>query len=41
MVFGWGKKKPQQIETDIVPEVKEIELSKVNDVIKEIRTLKL
>ncbi len=41
MVFGWGKKKPQQIETDIVPEVKEIELSKVNDVIKEIRTLRL
>ena len=40
MVFGWGKKKPQQIETDIVPKVKQITLSKISDIVKEIRLLR-
>ena len=40
MVFGWGKKKPQQIEADTAPQVKEITLSKVADVVKDIRSLR-
>ncbi|KFM20697.1 hypothetical protein AAA799D07_00143, partial [Marine Group I thaumarchaeote SCGC AAA799-D07] len=40
MVFGWGKKKPQQIEADTAPQVKEITLSEVADVVKDIRSLR-
>jgi len=40
MVFGWGKKKPRQIEKDIVPEIKQITLSKISDIVKEISLLR-
>ena len=41
MVFGWGKKKPQQHEADTIPEIKQITLIGVPDVVKEIRSLRL
>ncbi len=41
MVFGWGKKKPQQHEADIIPEIKQITLTKVSDAVNEIRSLRL
>ena len=41
MVFGWGKKKPQQNEVNLPPQEKQITLSKVPDIIKEIRSVRI
>jgi len=41
MVFGWGNKKQQQREDDIRPEIKQITIANVSDVIKEIRLIRL
>jgi len=34
MVFGWGNKKPKQREADTAPEIKQITLTSVSDVIR-------
>ena len=41
MVFGWGNKKSKQREVDITPEIKQITLTDVSDVIREIRSIRL
>ena len=41
MVFGWGNKKQQQREDDTRPEIKQITITNVSDVIKEIRLIRL
>jgi len=41
MVFGWGNKKQQQREDDITPEIKQITITNVSDIIKEIRSIRL
>jgi hypothetical protein len=41
MVFGWGNKKSQQREVDTTPEIKQITLTNVSDVIREIRSIRL
>ena len=41
MVFGWGNKKPKQREADIAPEIKQITLTNMSDVISEIRSIRL
>ena len=41
MVFGWGNKKPKQREADIAPEIKQITLTNMSDVIGEIRSIRL
>ena len=41
MVFGWGNKKSQQREADTTPEIKQITLTNVSDVIREIRSIRL
>jgi len=41
MVFGWGNKKPKQREADIAPEIKQITLTNMSDVIREIRSIRL
>ena len=41
MVFGWGNKKSQQHEDDTPPEIKQITLTGVSDIIKEIRSIRL
>ncbi|HIO85650.1 MAG TPA: exonuclease SbcC, partial [Candidatus Nitrosopelagicus sp.] len=40
MVFGWGKKKPQKQEPDIVPQKKQILLSDILNVANEIRSIR-
>ena len=40
MVFGWGKKKPEQGESDIVIREKQIGLGEVPDIISEIRSIR-
>jgi len=40
MVFGWGKKKPEQQETDIVTREKQITLNEIPDIISEIRSIR-
>ena len=40
MVFGWGKKKTQQYEEDITSREKEIFLSEIPDIIKELKSIK-
>jgi len=40
MVFGWGKKKPEQQETDIVAREKQITLNEIPDIISEIRSIR-
>jgi len=40
MVFGWGKKKPEQEETDIVIREKQITLDEIPDIIGEIRSIR-
>nr|AIF12777.1 hypothetical protein [uncultured marine thaumarchaeote KM3_57_D03] len=40
MVFGWGNKK-QQREIDTTPEIKQITITNVSDVIEEIRSIRL
>ena len=41
MVFGWGNKKSQRHEADTPPEIKQITLTSISDVIKEIRSIRL
>ena len=41
MVFGWGNKKPKQRKADIAPEIKQITLTNMSDVIREIRSIRL
>ena len=41
MVFGWGNKKLKQREADAAPEIKQITLTSVSDVIREIRSIRL
>ena len=41
MVFGWGNKKPKQREADTAPEIKQITLTNMSDVIREIRSIRL
>ena len=41
MVFGWGNKKSQEHEDDTPPEIKQITLTGVSDIIKEIRSIRL
>ena len=41
MVFGWGNKKSKQREVDTTPEIKQITLTDVSDVIREIRSIRL
>ena len=41
MVFGWGKKKPEKQESEIVPQKKQITLDNIHDVINEIRTIRV
>ena len=40
MVFGWGKKKPEQSEVDVIPEEKQISLTEISDIIKDIRSIR-
>ena len=40
MVFGWGKKKTQQYEEDITSREKEIFLSEIPDIMKELKSIK-
>jgi DNA repair exonuclease SbcCD ATPase subunit len=40
MVFGWGNKK-QQREDDIIPEIKQITITDISNIIKEIRSIRL
>ncbi len=40
MVFGWGKKKLEQSEVDVVPEEKQISLTEISDIIKDIRSIR-
>ena len=40
MVFGWGKKKTQQHEEDITSREKEIFLSEIPDIIKQLKSIK-
>ena len=40
MVFGWGKKKPEQQEADIVAREKQITLNEIPDIISEIRSIR-
>ena len=40
MVFGWGKKKPEQQETDIVAREEQITLNEIPDIIGEIRSIR-
>ena len=40
MVFGWGKKKPEQSEVDAIPEEKQISLTEISDIIKDIRSIR-
>ena len=40
MVFGWGKKKTQQYEEDITSREKEIFLSEIPDIIKQLKLIK-
>ena len=40
MVFGWGKKKPEQQETDIVAREEQITLDEIPDIIGEIRSIR-
>jgi len=40
MVFGWGKKKPEQQETDIVAQEKQITLNEIPDIISEMRSIR-
>ncbi len=40
MVFGWGKKKTQEYEEDITSREKEILLSEIPDIIKELKSIK-
>ena len=41
MVFGWGNKKQQQREDDTIPEIKQITITNVSDVIMEVRSIRL
>ena len=40
MVFGWGKKKTQQYEEDITSREKEIFLTEIPDIIKQLKSIK-
>ena len=40
MVFGRGKKKPEQSEVDVIPEEKQISLTEISDIIKDIRSIR-
>ncbi len=40
MVFGWGKKKPEQQEIDVVAREKQITLSEIPGIISEIRSIR-
>ena len=40
MVFGWGNKKPEQSVADTVPEIKQITLANISDIIEEIRSIR-
>ena len=40
MVFGWGKKKTQQYEEDVTSREKEIFLSEIPDIIKQLKSIK-
>ena len=40
MVFGWGKKKPEKQEVEIVPEKKQIVLGDIPNIVNEIRTIR-
>ena len=40
MVFGWGKKKPERQEADIVIREKQITLDEIPDIISEIRSIR-
>ena len=40
MVFGWGKKKPEQQETDIVAREEQITLDEIPDIIDEICSIR-
>ena len=40
MVFGWGKKKPEKQEAEIIPEKKQTTLEDIPNVINEIRTIR-
>ena len=40
MVFGWGKKKSEQQETDIVAREEQITLNEIPDIISEIRSIR-
>ena len=40
MVFGWGKKKTQQYEEDITSREKEIFISEIPDIIKQLKSIK-
>ena len=41
MVFGWGNKKPEQSVSDTVPEIKQITIANISDIIEEIRSIRL
>ena len=40
MVFGWGKKKPEEQEPDVAPQKKQILLSDVSNIVNEIRSIR-
>ena len=40
MVFGWGKKKPEEQEPDVAPQKKQIFLSDVLNIVNEIRSIR-
>ncbi len=40
MVFGWGKKKPERQETDVVAREKQITLNEIPNIISEIRSIR-
>ena len=40
MVFGWGKKKPEEQEEDVAPQKKQILLSDVLNIVNEIRSIR-
>ena len=41
MVFGWGKKKQQKQEPDIIPQKKQILLSDVHNIANDIRSIRI
>ena len=41
MVVGWGNKKPEQSVADAVPEIKQITIANISDIIEEIRSIRL